>query len=137
MAKTNNDKEILKLQAEISKKEEKISNSSRFNPTTNCKYTIDGNNVINIHLLDINSLKLNITQLRILSDTHLKLFEEDLKLNGVDANDYINDMMSKYNALNVQNEKKKLKDLKDQLEELLSYDSKVERKLNKIKELIK
>jgi len=88
-------------------------------------------------LLDINSLKLNITQLRILSDTHLKLFEEDLKLNGVDANDYINDMMSKYNALNVQNEKKKLKDLKDQLEELLSYDSKVERKLNKIKELIK
>lgn len=137
MSKLNeNDILILDLKKQVEEKKSKIGNSTKFNPITNCELVF--NNVkYNIHTLDKQSILLLIVQLSILKDNSKKLYpDEELILNGYKLEDWITDLQSKFDNLNVKTEKERLKKIEERLNNLLSIDTKINLEINELKNLI-
>lgn len=130
------DKVILNLKKEIEIKKENLGKTNKFVPITNCNLFLE-NNRINIHTLTKESILLYIAKLKAL-ELALKqvLPDEVLMIDGYSVKDWIEDLVSKYNILNVNNEKERLRMLENKLNELLSNETKIDLELEKLKNQI-
>ena len=64
------------------------------------------------------------------------LIDENLVIEGYSITDWIEDLKSKYNILNINTEKERLRKLEDKLHELLSVDTKISIELETLKKQI-
>lgn len=123
---TKNDKVILNLKKQIEEKKKSLGKAEKFSPITNCGLNVNGVKT-NIHTMSKENLLSNIAFLKS-AETGLKqvLPEEKLIIDGFEVNDWITDLKSKFNNLNISLEKERLKQLELKLHNLLSIDTKVE-----------
>jgi hypothetical protein len=128
---TKNDKQILALKKQIEEKKKLLKNS-KFNPVTNCSLTMNGVR-FNIHTMTKDTLLQHIAFLKS-AENGLKevLPDEKLMIEGFSTTDWIEDLVSKFNTLNISLEKERLKTLETKLHNLLSLDTKVELELSEL-----
>jgi hypothetical protein len=129
---TKDDKTILALKKEIETKKKLISKIDKFNPLTNCMLTLFGQS-INLHTRTKEELLLLKAQLK---SWRQQVSDEPLMLGSFIIDDYIEDISTKYNILNLSTEKTRLTNLEKQLHNLLSIDKKVELELENLKSQI-
>lgn len=136
MAKSQNDKVILGLKAEISEKKKNLNKINKFSPITNCSLELF-NNRYNINTLDKNQLLLLIAQLQGLKKSLSEVYPtEKLVISSFDINDWLSDLKSKFDILNIKIEEDRLKLLETKLHNLLSIDTKVGIEIDDIKKMI-
>ena len=136
MYMNNNDIKILELKNKIEDKRSNIKEIKRFNPITNCilifrgeSYNLnvqDKQQLINL-LVELNSLYLSYKNLDI---------EDEYLLNGFSLKDWISDIKQKIDIINIKAEIKKLNELENKLNKMLSQDKKTEMELNDIENMI-
>lgn len=132
MANKNNDKVILELQKEIEKKKRLIKDQ-KFVPLTNCSLDFEGNR-INLHVANKDTLLLHIIKLTTLQKTLKELYpEESLTISGYSVEDWLTDLQSKFNIVNINNEKSRLKTLELKLHNLLSNDTRTALEIENLK----
>jgi len=135
MANTN-DKEILKLKDIIKIKKDKLGKLTRFNPKTNCILELNGEK-INIHVATKSKLLLLIAQLRVLSDALKKEYpEETLIIGTYNVQDWIDDLKSKFEYANEQDERARLDALEKKLTSLLTEETSTSLVIDDIKNLL-
>ena len=132
----NNDIKILELKNKIENKRNNIKELKRFNPITNCILILRGESynlnvqdkqqLINL-LVELNSLYLSYKDLDI---------EDEYLLNGFSLEDWISDIKQKIDIINIKAETKKLNELENKLNKMLSQDKKTEMELNDIENMI-
>jgi hypothetical protein len=131
-----NDSLILKLKKEIEVKEKLIESSIRFTPITNCSLTINGIKS-NLHSMSSNGLLFALAYVNSLKQGLKEILpDETLIIDGYSSDDWILDIKTKFNVLNVSSEKERLKKLKEKLHNLLSTDTKVELEIENLKNQI-
>ena len=136
MYMNNNDIKILELKNKIENKRNNIKELKRFNPITNCILILRGESynlnvqdkqqLINL-LVELNSLYLSYKDLDI---------EDEYLLNGFSLEDWISDIKQKIDIINIKAETKKLNELENKLNKMLSQDKKTEMELNDIENMI-
>lgn len=126
MAATKNDKVILELQKKIKEKENLLKgSSSKFSPKTNCSLVLQGTRY-NLHVISKEELLFNIAVIKSLENALKEEFPgEALVISGYSSSDWLSDLKTKFNSLNISMEKERLKILKERLHNLLSTDTKV------------
>ncbi len=136
MVKKNNDKIILSLKKDIDNKEKLLSKVDKFSPITNCNLELE-NIRYNLNVLDKKQVQYLIIKLTIIKKVNGEIFPDDnIEFSGYKIDDWIADLHSKYNILNIKTEESRLKILKSKLHNLLSNDTKVELELNDLKSQI-
>jgi len=131
-----NDKKILELQRQIQVKKGLIEDA-KFHPTTNCSLTVDGTRY-NLHALNDKGTicvligKLNAIRLGLIDI----LPEESVTLDGYTIDQWLTDLRAKFNSVNTETEKKRLKALELKLHELLSTDTKIDMEIESLKNQI-
>jgi len=141
MSKTkDNDTKILELKQKIADKKKKIGNA-KFVPITNCSLELDGQRY-NIQVLSKDQLTLLLIKMNMYKLSALDL-EEDNKIScynfnisGYDINSWVYDISNRLKILFSKDEEKKLKELEDTLQQLLSSDKQTEIKLQNIENLL-
>lgn len=133
---TKNDKVILSLKKEIEAKKKLLASTSKFSPITNCSLEIAGVRT-NLHAADKKQLLLLIAQVNSLCLALADVLpEEDLTICGYSAKDWLQDLIAKFNNLNIALEKDRLARLEAKLHNLLSTDTKVELEIEDLKSQI-
>jgi hypothetical protein len=123
---TKNDKVILNLKKEIETKKALLATGVKFNPITNCSLELDGTRH-NLHVANKETLLLLIAKLNGLNNSLAEVMPgESLTISGYKVDQWLEDLIVKFNALNVSNEKVRLQALEAKLHQLLSVDTKVE-----------
>lgn len=133
----DNDKKILELQEKIEKAEEDALLLKKATFITNCILVIDDDKY-NLHVLDENALKMLLIRVNTykLSALDLGIDLEDVKFGAYKLADWVEDIKTK---INVEKNKKYLKELEDAkktLDSLLSKDKKTELKIAEIEKLL-
>ena len=132
----DNDKFIFELKEKIANKERDIKSVRKFSPHTNCSLLLEGQRY-NLHTLYYNQLAYLLVKLSILKDKADDLQLTDyLVIEGYNIILWISDIDSKMENLNVQNEVKKLKEMKERLTKLLSTDVKISLELEELSKLL-
>ena len=131
-----NDERILNLKKEIEKKKEEIDKRDiRFSQKTNCILTLDGD-TYNLHVCPMEKLQFLWIKLNmyLMSAKDLSL---DCSLSGFPIVDWVDDIKSKLNIMEIKAEKENLKKMEDKLNKLLSSDKRTELELDQIENLLK
>jgi hypothetical protein len=133
---SKNDKVILELQKQIKEKKLLLNKTQKFVPITNCSFPINGSNV-NLHVADKETLLRLIAYLKSM-ELGLKyiLPEEVLTFNGFTSEQWLHDVLCKFNNLNISSEKERLSELEKKLHNLLSVDTKVSLEIENLKKSI-
>lgn len=135
--KTNsNDKLILGLKKQIEEKKSLLVKVGKISYTTNCSLPIDGNKV-NLHVTNKETLLLCIAKLQSLKlGLNNVLPDEVLIIDGFTVDEWIGDLINKFNSLNLSLEKERLNKLEKKLHDLLSLDTKVSLEIEDLKNSI-
>ena len=133
----DNDKKVLELTSKIEKAEKEALALKKASFITNCILIID-NEKYNLHVLDENSLKMLLIKVNTykLSALDLGMNLDEIKFGAYKLEEWVEDIKTR---INVEKNKKHLKDLEDAkktLEGLLSKDKKTELKLAEIEKLL-
>lgn len=130
MAKmTARDKVILKLKEEIEEQKAALESVSKSKYRTNLVLPITGNR-INLNTLDKSQILVYIAQLANIRTGLVSLgISDEPDLGGFTIEDWVHDLRIKYGAVNRRNEEKRLSDLEDKLNALLSEDVKKDKEL--------
>jgi hypothetical protein len=133
---TKNDKVILNLKKEIETKKALLATSVKFNPITNCSLELDGTRY-NLHVANKETLLLLIAKLNSFNKSLAEVMPgESLTISGYKVDHWMEDLIAKFNVLNVSNEKVRLQALEAKLYQLLSVDTKVEIEIEDLKKQI-
>jgi hypothetical protein len=133
---TKNDKVILNLKKEIETKKALLATSVKFNPITNCSLELDGTRY-NLHVANKETLLLLIAKLNSFNKSLAEVMPgESLTISGYKVDHWMEDLIAKFNVLNVFNEKVRLQALEAKLYQLLSVDTKVEIEIEDLKKQI-
>jgi hypothetical protein len=133
---SKNDKLILTLKKEIEQKKNLLTKSQKFIPKTNCSLTIFGN-ILNLHVANKEDLLKAIANVKSLEiGLHSCLPGETLTIGGYSSKEWLEDLINKFNNLNLSLERTRLKTLEEKLYNLLSTDTKVSLEIEDIKNSI-
>jgi hypothetical protein len=133
---SKNDKLILTLKKEIEQKKNLLSKSQKFIPKTNCSLTVFGNS-LNLHVANKEDLLKAIANVKSLEiGLHSCLPGEILTIGGYSSKEWLEDLINRFNNLNLSLEKTRLKTLEEKLYNLLSTDTKVSLEIEDIKNSI-
>lgn len=133
---SKNDKIILNLKKEIETKKLNLSKIDKFKPVTNCNLDLD-NSRINIHVAGKETLLYLIAKINSLKKSLSEVMpEQTLIICGYTADEWIKDLVNKFNILNINEEEKRLQKLEAKLHDLLSVDTKIELEIDDIKKQI-
>ena len=131
-----NDKIIFELQKQIKEKTQLLAKTKKFTPVTNCSFPLYGVNV-NLHVADKETLLKIIAYLRSMQlGLEQILPEEVLTFNGFTCDEWLGDVLCKFNNLNISSEKERLSLLENKLHNLLSTDTKVSLEIEDLKNSI-
>lgn len=130
-----NDKKIIELKKQVELKKKEIKKAKRFSPITNCSIEVDGvrHNINVLNKTQLVDLLVKLTMYKIASES-LKI---KYSISGYSVNDWIEDINSKLDLINVKEEENNLKSMEDKLDMLLSNEKKVELELDEIESLLK
>ena len=132
----DNDKKILQLKEEIKKKKALIK-KTKFDPITNCNLKFQETS-FNLHVITEETVLYLIASLNALKRGLEDLIpEEDLKLSGYSIQDWLTDLLSKYQSLKITNEVKKLASLENKLQSLLTNETQINLELKDIENTLK
>lgn len=136
MSKTN-DERILELRKHIDEKEKEIGRVVSFSPITNCNLELDGARY-NLHAMTKEQLVSTMVKLQsyLMSAKALDLSDE-LTFSGYHVSNWIEDMQWKFLNFKKADELKKLKVMKNKLDELLSDGKRTELELDDIALMLK
>lgn len=134
MGTKKNDNVILTLKKQIEDKRAKLLESNQdFKPKTNCSLEFEKERY-NLHVLNKEQLQLLIVKLSILNKENKLLFPETpLKISGYILSDWIDDLNSKYNKVNIKNIEEELNSLENALTLKLSQSKKDEMDIDELK----
>ncbi len=128
----NNDELILELKTKIQNQKKLLTTNKKFQPITNCNLSLN-NNRYNINVLTKDELLLLIAQLQSLKTALSEVIpNETLNISGFSIDDFISDLKSKFENLNVKLEENRLKELENKLHNLLTLDTKVSLEINEL-----
>jgi len=120
----------------LKKKKALLARSKKFDPITNCNFNFRGDR-FNIHTISKEKVLLLIAEVKSLQSALKEVMpEETLIMNGWSAENWLTDLIAKYNNLNVSMERTRLQNLEAKLHNLLSLDAKVELEIEDIKKQI-
>lgn len=132
-----NDNKVLQLKEQIRIKKEKIVSLRKFTPITNMILDIDGKkhniNTMNLEKSMEMAILLNA---KFISAKELGL-EDTYTVNGYKLYDWICDLKSRIDYLNVRQEENNLEQMEAKLDRLLSEEKKTELELDEIENLLK
>lgn len=132
-----NDNKVLQLKEQIRIKKEKIVSLRKFAPITNMILDIDGKkhniNTMNLEKSMEMAILLNA---KFISAKELGL-EDTYTVNGYKLYDWICDLKSRIDYLNVRQEENNLEQMEAKLDRLLSEEKKTELELDEIENLLK
>lgn len=133
MAKSQNDEKVLLLTEKIAVQKTRLNKTEKFNPKTHCALVLFGQ-TYNLHTLNKQTCVLLIAHVRslFLAWSTLDLGRDPLVISDFQASIWLDDLISKYEILNIKEEATRLKGLELQLETLLSHDTRVELELTKL-----
>lgn len=133
----NNDERILKLKQSIKLKKAEVNKIARFTPNTNCSLAIDGSR-FNLHTLNKQDLTGLLVKLNLhyISARDLDLLEE-YKISGYCVEDWISDVKSKLDILEIKEKRKDLDKMETKLTSLLSNKKQTELEIDEIEEMLK
>lgn len=136
MSKTN-DERILELRKQINEKEKEVGRVMPFSPITNCNLELDGMRY-NLHAMTKEQLVSTMVKLQsyLISAKTLDVSDE-LTFSGYHVSNWIEDMQSKFLNFKKADELKKLKVMKNKLDELLSDGKRTELELDDIALMLK
>lgn len=133
---SKNDKLILTLKQEIEQKKNLLSKAQKFTPKTNCSLSIFGSS-LNLHVANKEDLLRVIASVKSLElGLESCLPGETLMIGGYSSEEWLEDLINKFNNLNLSLEKARLKSLEEKLYNLLSVDTKVSLEIENIKKSI-
>ncbi len=136
MAKSQNDKIILNLKNEIEIKKKSLNKAKKFSPITNCSIELFEKR-FNLNVLDKSQLLYLISHLNALKSSLYSLYpNETLMISSFSIDEWLTDLQSKFEYLNIKIEEDRLKTLEDKLHNLLSVDTKVGLEIEGLKKLI-
>lgn len=131
-----NDDAIMKLKAQVDKKREELSTmSNRVHPVTNCLLVLD--KVTFNLLVDASEMLLIRLNAYAMSAKDLGLDVDSVQLSGYTLGQWIQDVNNFLQVKTYKEEKKKLDQLENRLNSLLSNDKKTQLEINEIAELLK
>ena len=119
-----NDRIILQLQQEVEEKKKKLARAGNFRPITNMSLVIFGI-TYNLHVININELKF-------LEAFLLSLNKEDLIISNNTIENWLSDITTKITMKDIAEEQKDLEAMEKELESLLTNDTRVSLKLDKL-----
>lgn len=128
---TINDKKILDFKKDIEEKELKLNTFKKADLFTNCNFIFEGERY-NLQTMQREPLISIMIKLNIYLLSAKDLGIKDYKISGFKIEEWIADMKSLLENIDIRDEKLKLKKLKDKLNNLLSDDKKVELELEDI-----
>lgn len=132
---SKNDDTIMSLKKAIEEKTKLVKNV-RFVPVTNCSMSLAGERY-NLHTIDGNGLMGLYIRLNALFTSAKDLdLDDDYIIDGFKLSDWITDVKSKIEVINQRDEAKKLRDMRSQLDAMLSADKKTELELDDIKKTL-
>ena len=137
MSNVINDSKIITLKNQISEKRKQIDKIKKFTPITNCSIEVDGIRS-NIQVLAKEQLIALVVKLNsyVSSSKELGLLDE-YTISGFKAEDWIVDIKSKLDIVSRKDEERKLKDMEEKLDRLLSNEKKTELEINEIENMLK
>ena len=137
MSNVINDSKIITLKNQISEKRRQIDKIKKFTPITNCSIEVDGIRS-NIQVLAKDQLIALVVKLNsyLSSAKELGLLDEYI-ISGYKAEDWIADIKSKLDIVSRKDEERKLKDMEEKLDRLLSNEKKTELEINEIENMLK
>ena len=137
MSNIINDSKIITLKNQISEKRKQIDKIKKFTPITNCSIEVDGIRS-NIQVLVKEQLIALVVKLNsyVSSAKELDLLDE-YTISGYKAEDWIADIKSKLDIVSHKDEERKLKDMEEKLDRLLSNEKKTELEINEIENMLK
>ena len=137
MSNVINDSKIITLKNQISEKRRQIDKIKKFTPITNCSIEVDGIRS-NIQVLAKEQLIALVVKLNsyMSSAKELGLLDE-YAISGYKIEDWIADIKSKLDIVSRKDEERKLKDMEEKLDRLLSNEKKTELEINEIENMLK
>ena len=137
MSNVINDSKIITLKNQIAEKRKQIDKIKKFTPITNCSIEVDGIRS-NIQVLTKEQLIALVIKLNsyVSSAKELELLDEYI-ISGYKAEDWIADIKSKLDIVSRKDEERKLKDMEEKLDRLLSNEKKTELEINEIENMLK
>lgn len=132
-----NDNKVLQLKEQIRIKKEKIAKLKKFTPITNMILDI-GDKKHNINTMNLEKSMEMIISLnaKLMSAKELEL-EDNYIIGGYKLCDWICDLKSRIDYLNVRLEENNLEKMETKLDKLLSEEKKTELELDEIENLLK
>lgn len=132
----SNDQRILELKKQIEIKKEKLGESAKFTPVTNCSIEVDGIRY-NIQVLSKEQLIELMVKINsyLLSAKDLGIANEYL-ISGFKVEDWVTDIKSKINVISRKDEEKLLKIMESRLLKLLTDGKKVELEIDEIEAVL-
>ena len=133
-----NDKKIIELQETITAKKESLNlDYEKFCPITNCILHLGGMDY-NLNIMNRESLVnlLVFFNSQLLSAVDLDM-ADDLFFCGYHVYDWIKDIKNKIGCIDYRENKKKLDNMEQKLEEFISNDLKASREIEKMSDMIK
>lgn len=129
-----NDQKIIELKKQVEVKKKQITKAKKFTPVTNCSLEIDNirHNLNVISKSQIIDLLVKLTMYKIAADS-LKIV---YSIGGFSVDEWIEDLNSRLELINVKEEELKLKAMESKLDQLLSAEKKVELELDDIANLL-
>lgn len=132
-----NDNKVLQLKEQIRIKKEKIVSLRKFTPITNMILDVDSKkHNINTMNLEKSMEMVILLNAKFISAKELGL-EDVYTVNGYKLYDWICDLKSRIDYLNVRQEENNLEQMEAKLDRLLSEEKKTELELDKIENLLK
>ena len=137
MSNVINDSKIITLKNQISEKRKQIDKIKKFTPITNCSIEVDSIRS-NIQVLAKEQLIALVVKLNsyMSSARELGLLDE-YTISGFKVEDWITDIKSKLDIVSRKDEERKLKDMEEKLDRLLSNEKKTELEINEIENMLK
>lgn len=131
-----NDKKILQLKDEIKKKNALIK-KTKFNPITNCVLILHGSNY-NLNVIPIDTILYLMASLNALKIALKEIApEEELNLGNYSVDEWLTDLKSRLQVLQISKEIKKLAELEAKLQLLLTNETQVSLALKDIEDNLK
>ena len=132
-----NDDKILTLKKQIETKKAELKKSKKFTPVTNCNLILNDKRY-NIHTLnEENSIMELLVNLNVLKNSAKELnFLDKYKISGYLVSEWIEDLQSKMDNINVKAEEGRLKLMEAKLTKLLSEEKKTELELEEIEKML-
>ena len=132
-----NDIKIMELKEQIIEKRNKLNGIKKFSPITNCSIELDKERY-NIQVLSREQLILLLVKLNayIMSAKRLELID-DYVISGYNAEEWIVDMKARLEIISRKEEEKKLKEMEEKLDRLLSNEKKTELEISDIENMLK